>query len=347
MLFTFSRGDVRKLLNNKRRRVRLGLFTTAVLILFACARVFGTRRTHLYERTDHGVAADMGITDECVMIMSGFKRVRTLAALANHYATMGLFQKIVISWGSSSLFPEELERLIERYGYGDKILLRLAEDGDLNTRFSPVLLTSEDLWSDCVFIADDDIFVPQTDVYRMYLSWVEHQSQLVGLFPRGHAQLYQNGPLQYVSAPTFEYSIVLTKFMVLHRQFLDLYFSEPMRDIRSLVTRFVNCEDIAMNAMVSNFTGLPPVFMQAPKKIDFGNIDGLYLRSGHSEQRHECLNRFCDLFKGSPFISTRLSTDVFRSDQFLKGKRGAEARMHPTSGRIEDLGMLLESLGTH
>ena len=58
------------------------------------------------------------------------------------------------------------------------------------------------------------------------------------------------------------YSIILTKAAFLHHDYFGLYTSAMPSAIRSLVDSERNCEDIAMQFLISNSTGLPPVYIK-------------------------------------------------------------------------------------
>ena len=278
----------------------------------------------------------------CTMIISGYSRPNSLAALAAHYAAMDIFQRVVVSWGSGRPVPSTLARLVKKLDLEDKVLVTVTAD-DLNLRFSPTNLPGSNL--SCVFIADDDIYVNEMDVRRTYLTWAEHRSQIVGLFPRTHDLLYEGGPLKYVSNPRVDYSMVLTKFMVLHSSYLAAYFSQSMRGVRDLVRETSNCEDIAMNALVTNSTGLAPVYLRVPNKIDYGSTGGLYKRPHHEEQRHECMNRMCYAFGGCPFVKSSLTAEMFVGDKFLHGSRDPERQLEKPLSDIDSLREQLSLLG--
>lgn len=53
-----------------------------------------------------------------------------------------------------------------------------------------------------------------------------------------------------------QYSMVLTKFMFVDHQYMFMYFCLLPGKLRHYVTQHRNCEDIAMNWMVSGLTGI-------------------------------------------------------------------------------------------
>lgn len=82
------------------------------------------------------------------------------------------------------------------------------------------------------------------------------------------------------------------------RRFLKLYTEDMPRRIRDYVDEHHNCEDIAMQFLVSNATGLPPVFARAPlrfyvaAKWDGVGRSGISGKKGHHEERGQCITDF-------------------------------------------------------
>lgn len=123
--------------------------------------------------------------------------------------------------------------------------------------------------------------------------------------------------------------MILTKFLVVHNAILDAYFDEEATRVRSFVRDRHNCEDIALNALVANMTGLPPLYVMMHRKVDYGTGNGLYLRAVHADQRHECLNYMCEVFNGCPFkYSTKaLAISKFQGDHFVHGSKDADKKI--------------------
>ena len=217
------------------------------------------------------------------MIMSGFSREKLMTALLLHYATMPLFDKIFVSWANTTK-PNIFMELKQRLPGTERIYIIYTDDS-LNLRFKP----PKGLTTDCVFIVDDDMYVRNSTIISMYQLWSSHSKQIVGLWPRTH-EISSDGQYRYGSRPLVGFSMVLTKFMVLHRRYLDLYAEESSREIRDYVDRVQNCEDIAMNFLVSVSSRLPPLYVRDEKKVDFGGKLGIYTRNGHNSRRNDCVS---------------------------------------------------------
>ena len=97
-----------------------------------------------------------------------------------------------------------------------------------------------------------------------------------------------------------QYSLSLTRYCFLHRDYLDMYTRALPRQIYNKVAESCNCEDIAMSFMISSLTdGQPPLLadlwalksmvkMYTPE----GKISGT---KQHKSIRDDCVNSFAIL----------------------------------------------------
>ena len=259
---------------------------------------------------------EAGTRGPCTLIMSGFAREKLMTVLLLHYATMPLFDKIFVSWANTAkpnIFMELKQRLP-----GTEHIYIIYTDDSLNLRFKP----PKGLTTNCVFIVDDDMYVRESTIISMYQLWLSHSKQIIGLWPRTH-KISNDGRYMYESRPLVGFSMVLTKFMVLHHRYLGMYAEESYREIRDYVDRVQNCEDIAMNFLVLVATRLPPLYVRDEKKVDFGAKLGIYTRSGHKSSRNDCVSGMYRMFGNiepkTSFVSysvRELKEEPFEEDSF-------------------------------
>jgi lambda repressor-like predicted transcriptional regulator len=57
-----------------------------------------------------------------------------------------------------------------------------------------------------------------------FLEWKENPFRVMGYFPRSHAPGVNPGTLEYVFRPKQQYSMVLTKLMFIHAEYLKYYY---------------------------------------------------------------------------------------------------------------------------
>lgn len=93
--------------------------------------------------------------------------------------------------------------------------------------------------------------------------WREQRDRVVGFPGRFHAWDVQHNNWLYNSNYSCELSMVLTGAAFHHVYYSYLYSHVMPQAIRDKVDEFMNCEDIAMNFLVSHVTRQPPVKVSA------------------------------------------------------------------------------------
>jgi len=299
------------------------LSVTTVLFVYACSKKSDfARSTHNF--SDDAVFSEsvtpFADSEQCIMVISGFSRPASLTAMTVHYARMNLFRQVIVSWGNTvSSPPGLLRRAIHLHEVQDKVTIRQEHSDDLNARFG---IPDESEGVSCVFIVDDDVMVDEEHTILAYHAWKQFPDQIIGAFPRGH--ILEEGNYKYVSNPTDSYSMVLTKFMVTSKKYLYHYAAGNMAAIRNYVRDKQNCEDIAFNLMVSELTGLPPIYVSIQDKVDFGNGNGLYSRLNHKDERHQCLAWMISQLGVCPLRSNTVSFSQFTQDVFIHSIKDAD-----------------------
>ncbi len=110
---------------------------------------------------------------------------------------------------------------------------------------------------------------------------------IVGFVPRKHVRskrgFYTYGSFELDSGrgnqeSSFEYSMVLTSSGFMHRNYLGMFNDSSIvpKSVHQLVDEMQNCEDIAMNVMVSQYlasTGHPQCSGLYVKPIDVRNLE--------------------------------------------------------------------------
>ena len=135
------------------------------------------------------------------------------------------------------------------------------------------------------------------DLALGYQVWRTSPRTLIGFMPRIHLRKY-DGLYEYRCwwKVWWEgtYSIILTKAAFLHHDFFNLYTYVMPQSIRDLVDERMNCEDIAMQFLISNHTSLPPLYIKGNLQ-DLGALNGIstkknVISAGHMDERSQCLN---------------------------------------------------------
>eukprot|EP00850_Spirogloea_muscicola_P008157 SM000043S15785 [mRNA] locus=s43:81691:89831:+ [translate_table: standard] len=143
-------------------------------------------------------------------------------------------------------------------------------------------------------------------------AWQESPRRLVGFFPRTHVLNETSGGWQYISmmeageAGLGSYSTLLSKLLVLDTGYLFQYTCSMPPGIHAIVDQLTNCEDIAINFLVTNHSGLGPLLVEGQPRDhgDSHNSDqrlskvGLRTNLDSDRVRTQCLNDMADLWPG-------------------------------------------------
>ena len=178
---------------------------------------------------------------------------------------------------------------------------------DLNNRFLP---WNRFIHTDCILSLDDDSFLRHDEIEYAFRTWKENRARLVGFISRSH----KSKTLEYdASSTSCSYSMILTGAAFLHRWYLDFYTNVMPEQIREYVRLNMNCEDIAMNFLISYLS------KQSPIKI--GNRQTFYCykcqeslssKINHYSQRSECIKYFSRIYRSVP-----LRYSIYRVDHLL------------------------------
>ncbi len=178
---------------------------------------------------------------------------------------------------------------------------------NLNNRFLP---WNEFIQTDCILSLDDDSFLRHDEIEYAFRIWKENRARLIGFISRRH----KSDTLEYdASSSTCSYSMILTGAAFLHRWYLDFYTHIMSEYIREYIQLNMNCEDIAMNFLISYLTN------QSPIKI--GNRETFYcykcqeslsIKINHYNKRTECIKYFSNIYRLIP-----LHYSIYRIDNLL------------------------------
>ncbi|WAR07680.1 EXT2-like protein [Mya arenaria] len=165
----------------------------------------------------------------------------------------------------------------------------------LSNRFMPY----EEIETECILALDDDIVMLTADELQFAF------------------ELWDNttGKWRYESEWTNAISMVLTGAAFYHKYFSYLYTHNMPGNIKAWVDDHMNCEDIAMNFLISNITGKAPIKVTPRKKFkcpECTNTEMLSADITHMVERSECINKFTDVYQAMP-----LKTVEFRADPVL------------------------------
>lgn len=233
----------------------------------------------------------------------------------------------------------------------------------LNNRFKPLPPNTR---TEAILSVDDDMRIPCDELSLSFEVWRNSPRNLIGFMPRLHVAI-PNHPAQSLRAnqndgdkpkeskeqtgiysnvyyayrcwwkvwARGEYSMILTKAAILHHDFFHAYFNILPKTVFTYIDDRRNCEDIAMQFLASNMTGLPPIYVKGHLSdkgncnvinylsisIEFfllspvGALGGIstsqnVVKAKHMQARDECVNDLIQIFGRNPLQASHVVIDA-------------------------------------
>lgn len=250
------------------------------------------------------------IREKFTVVINTFKRPDMLESALVYYSKCPLVRNIHVTWSESRAPPQSLLAKYSKMEY-PKVVFDTFEADSLNNRFKPL----KEFFTDGVFSVDDDMRVPCEHLERAFEVWLSSPRAIVGFMPRIHV-IKQNRLIYRCWWTVWiqgAYSIVLTKAAFLHHDYFIAYTNSLPAGVHSFVDQGRNCEDIAMQYLVANMTGQPPVYVKG-RISDLGVLGGIstdrnIVTASHMDARSRCLNQLSKFFAGTPLVYSRTIVD--------------------------------------
>lgn len=246
--------------------------------------------------------------DAFTVMINTYKRKKYLLRSIQHYAKCSNVQAIRVVWGENR-HPPILEENPEYFPHSVQVEFVVARRDSLNERFN----IQKPVNTSALFSVDDDVYVPCKGLSKGFEAWKREPWQIAGYFPRIHSTDAETPGCRYEyksKAETFwlyrKYSMLLTKAAFIHVDYFNIYTQHMHKSIRQYVDMVSNCEDIAMQFLVSNLTGSPPQLIQAFGVLDVGQGEGISSAKHHNAVRSLCLSDLASFYGGMPLRSRDL-----------------------------------------
>jgi len=144
---------------------------------------------------------------------------------------------------------------------------------------------------------DDDVMIPLRQMEAAFKIWRQHPDQLLGFEPRVTRCVTKslfNCSYDF-NLPNSKFDLVIGKMFFISNKYQERFFQRS--DLIAL-TSVVPCEDLAMNYLVGQISGLPPLWFKANlTEVRSKLFQGLSINS--TTWRHErqgCINELNKLF---------------------------------------------------
>lgn len=175
------------------------------------------------------------------------------------------------------------------------------------------LLSNDPILFSCVFIVDFDVNLITEELDFGFKAWQNFPESIVGYQAADFTIIHSNATsvfddndvtvgsdqeetitYKYVKEMSNEYSMIESSAAWIHR-FHFIQFQKQPIELLHFVNSKNDCEDIVMNQIASEYTGMGPIKL-TPKYKDFRKIDeslqkgSLYKSDGDMTNKNECLN---------------------------------------------------------
>lgn len=243
-----------------------------------------------------------------------YDRVDSLFTLLEKLSKIPSLIKILVVWNNEYKLPPRSSKW-PKISKPMKILH--TEKNLLSNRFYPY----EEIETEAVLSIDDDILMlTEDEIEFAYEVWKEFPDRIVGFPSRMHVWDNKTNCWKYESEWTNHISMVLTGAAFYHKYWNYAYTIHLPSIVKEWVDYYMNCEDIAMNFLVSNMTDKAPIKVTAKKKFrcpECVSTEMLSADSKHMIQRSECVNKFSSAFGRIPLIPVEFRADpVLYKDSF-------------------------------
>ncbi|KAI1296696.1 Exostosin-3 [Halotydeus destructor] len=244
--------------------------------------------------------------EQFTIVMLTYEREAVLIDSLAKLKGLPYLNKVLVVWNSPKKMPSPD---LSWPDVGVPIEVIRTKENSLNNRFKPF----DEIETEAILSMDDDAHLRHDEIIFGFRVWREARDRIVGFPGRYHAWDIDNGGWHYNSNYSCELSMVLTGAAFFHKYYTYLYSYSMPSAIRDKVDEYVNCEDIAMNFLVSHVTRKPPI--KVTSRWTFRCIGcpmSLSEDDSHFQERHRCINYFTQVYGYNPLLNTQ-----FRADSVL------------------------------
>ncbi|KAI6174807.1 Exostosin and EXTL2 domain containing protein [Aphelenchoides bicaudatus] len=231
--------------------------------------------------------------EEFTIVLMAYKRDKQVRHVLKKLDGIRFLRQIIVLWVDKERKPPPSEFWPQLHV---PVHFVLAENRSLNLRFLPFDLIE----TEAVFSMDDDFEADNELIefsfrYLLSLVWRENRDVLVG----PNERLGYTDPLTkqgvYKSETECHYNLILTSGAFLHRNYLKAYWTSQPEAVREWVDQKTNCEDVAMNFLVSHLG----TFVEK----------GLSKRPEHLKDRARCVQVFEEIYGYNPLLLSEYRAD--------------------------------------
>ncbi|CAK9290510.1 unnamed protein product [Gordionus sp. m RMFG-2023] len=241
--------------------------------------------------------------EKFTIVMPTYQRENFLWKFLTAFKNLPYLDRIVLIWNDQDSEPSSE---FELPNIGVPILIVKTNKNSLNNRFIPY----DVIQTDAVLSLDDDLSLRHDEIIFAFRVWRESRDRIVGFPARHHAWNSTSKRWHYKSNHSCEYSMVLTGAAFIHQYYFYKYSYEMPAVIKNRVDEIMNCEDIAMNFLVSHITNKPPIKVTVRWTFRCQDCpESLWYSGNHYEVRSECINYFSAIYGYNPLLYSQYRAD--------------------------------------
>lgn len=174
------------------------------------------------------------------------------------------------------------------------------------------------LATDCLILSDDTVKVNPLVLQTAIKLWMQHPHRMVGLFPMAHYRRALTGELVFVGQPRTEYSMVGTKLLVMHPDYLQSYTCTLPQAVKEYVDRMPSCADIALNMLATQLTNTPPLLVIDGEKRIMEEDGNAAAEAERTRLLSSCLNDLEAMLGNMGLQNTTEAKMYMEHDEFTK-----------------------------
>ncbi|XP_050409232.1 exostosin-like 3 [Patella vulgata] len=240
--------------------------------------------------------------EQFTIVMLTYEREEVLMNALKRLKYLPFLNRVIVVWNNQ--IPPSVE--LRWPDIGVPLNIVKTAKNSLNNRFLPFDIIE----TEAVLSIDDDAHLRHDEIIFGFRVWREERDRVVGFPGRFHTWDVKNKSWLYNSNYSCELSMVLTGAAFYHKYYAYLYTYSMPQAIRDKVDEYTNCEDIAMNFLVSHITRKPPI--KVTSRWTFrcpGCPQTLSSDDSHFQERHQCINFFVKVYGYMPLLFTQYRVD--------------------------------------
>jgi alpha-1,4-N-acetylglucosaminyltransferase EXTL3 len=236
------------------------------------------------------------------VIMLAYDRIYSVTSAITRLQYVPNIAKIIIVWNDLNTSPYKIEWPNAKI----QVEVIWADKNSLNNRFIPY----DVIETDAILSIDDDVELEVDEIQLAFRVWRESRDRLVGFPGRFHSYDFYHHFWMYKPDYTCEISMVLTGAAFYHKYYSYLYTSWQPQEVRDMIDEYMNCEDIAMNFLISHITRKPPLKVGARMTFPcYGCHTSLSKNPNHYLKRDKCVDRLVKIYGYMPLLYTQYRAD--------------------------------------